>query len=99
MSKKFTEYSQLNLSEINKEVLKKWDENDVFSKSMTPFNDKVSVSQKIKSSEERARLKQLLQSIKPKNFGANQLCSSLHCSNHQRCWKRSSFRCYVRNAC
>ena len=26
MSKKFTEYSQLNLSEINKEVLKKWDE-------------------------------------------------------------------------
>ena len=33
MSKKFTEYSQLNLSEINKEVLKKWDENDVFSKS------------------------------------------------------------------
>lgn len=35
MSKKFTEYSQLNLSEINKEVLKTWDENDVFSKSMT----------------------------------------------------------------
>lgn len=36
---------------------------------LVPFNDKVSVSQKIKSSEERARLKQLLQSIKPKNFG------------------------------
>ncbi|HJH70566.1 MAG TPA: isoleucine--tRNA ligase [Bacteroidaceae bacterium] len=35
MSKKFTEYSQLNLSEVNKEVLKKWDENDVFSRSMT----------------------------------------------------------------
>ncbi|WP_291558351.1 isoleucine--tRNA ligase [Bacteroides sp.] len=35
MSSKFTEYSQLNLSEVNKEVLKKWDENDVFSKSMT----------------------------------------------------------------
>ncbi len=35
MSKKFTEYSQLNLSDINKEVLKKWDENDVFSRSMT----------------------------------------------------------------
>ena len=34
MSKKFTEYSQLNLSEV-KEVLKKWDENDVFSRSMT----------------------------------------------------------------
>ena len=35
MSKKFTEYSQLNLSDINKEVLKRWDENDVFSRSMT----------------------------------------------------------------
>ena len=35
MSKKFTEYSQLNLSDVNKEVLQKWDENDVFSKSMT----------------------------------------------------------------
>ncbi len=34
-----------------------------------PFNDKVSVSQKIKSKEERARLRQLIQSIKPKNFG------------------------------
>lgn len=36
---------------------------------LIPFNDKVSVSQKIKSSEERIRLKQLLMSIKPKNFG------------------------------
>ena len=36
---------------------------------LIPFNDKVSVSQKIKSNEERARLKQLLQIIKPKNFG------------------------------
>ena len=35
MSKKFTEYLQLSLSDINKEVLKKWDENDVFSRSMT----------------------------------------------------------------
>ncbi|MFV0419001.1 MAG: ribonuclease E/G [Dysgonomonas sp.] len=34
-----------------------------------PFNDKVSVSQKIKSKEERARLRQLIQSIKPRNFG------------------------------
>ncbi len=34
-----------------------------------PFGDKVSVSQKIKSAEERARLKQLMLSIKPKNFG------------------------------
>lgn len=36
---------------------------------LIPFDDKVSVSSKIKSSEERARLKQLVQSIKPKNFG------------------------------
>lgn len=36
---------------------------------LIPFNDKVSVSQKIKSSEERIRLKQLLMSIKPKHFG------------------------------
>jgi ribonuclease G len=33
-----------------------------------PFGDKVNVSQKIKSNEERVRLKQLIQSIKPKNF-------------------------------
>ena len=36
---------------------------------LIPFNDKVSVSSKIKSGEERARLKQLIQSIKPKNVG------------------------------
>ena len=36
---------------------------------LIPFIDKVSVSQKIKSREERARLRQLVQSIKPKNFG------------------------------
>ena len=36
---------------------------------LIPFNDKVSVSTKIKSGEERARLKQLIQSIKPKNVG------------------------------
>ncbi|MCC8144281.1 MAG: Rne/Rng family ribonuclease [Tannerellaceae bacterium] len=35
---------------------------------LTPFADKVSVSTKIKSGEERARLRQLIQSIKPKNF-------------------------------
>ncbi len=34
-----------------------------------PFSDKVSVSTKIKSSQERARLKQIIQSIKPKNCG------------------------------
>ncbi len=36
---------------------------------LIPFADKVSVSQKIKSGEEKARLRQLMQSIKPKNFG------------------------------
>ncbi len=35
---------------------------------LIPFADKVSVSTKIKSGEERARLRQLIQSIKPKNF-------------------------------
>ncbi len=36
---------------------------------LVPFADKVSVSGKIKSSEERARLRQLVSSIKPKNCG------------------------------
>jgi len=36
---------------------------------LIPFSDKISVSQKIKSHEEKNRLKLLLQSIKPKNFG------------------------------
>lgn len=36
---------------------------------LIPFADKVSVSQKIKTEEERIRLKQLIQSIKPKGFG------------------------------
>lgn len=36
---------------------------------LVPFGDKVSVSSKIKSGEERARLKQLISSIKPKNCG------------------------------
>ena len=35
MKKKFPVYNQLNLSQINKEVLGEWDENDLFSKSMT----------------------------------------------------------------
>lgn len=36
---------------------------------LVPFADKVSISQKIKSSEERTRLKRLIQSIKPQNYG------------------------------
>ncbi len=35
---------------------------------LLPFADKISVSTKIKSNEERARLRQLIQSVKPKNF-------------------------------
>ena len=36
---------------------------------LIPFGEKVSVSSKIKSGEEKSRLKQLIQSIKPKNCG------------------------------
>jgi ribonuclease G len=36
---------------------------------LMPFNDKVSVSQKIKSEEERKRLRTLLHSIRPNNYG------------------------------
>jgi ribonuclease G len=36
---------------------------------LVPFSDKISISQKIKEPEERERLKDLMDSIKPKNFG------------------------------
>lgn len=36
---------------------------------LCPFSDKISISQKIRSSAERNRLRRLLQSIRPKNFG------------------------------
>lgn len=36
---------------------------------LIPFCDKISISQKIKSTEEKTRLRQLVGSIKPKNFG------------------------------
>ncbi len=36
---------------------------------LLPFSDKVSVSQKIKGKEERERLRSLIQSIKPANYG------------------------------
>lgn len=38
---------------------------------LIPFDDKVSVSSKIKSGEERARLKQLIHSIKPKTWASS----------------------------
>ncbi len=36
---------------------------------LVPFSNRISVSQKIKNPEEKSRLKRLVQSIKPKNFG------------------------------
>jgi len=36
---------------------------------LIPFSDKISISQKIRVPEEKTRLKELMQSIKPKNFG------------------------------
>lgn len=36
---------------------------------LQPFCDKVSVSQKIKSGEEKLRLRRIIESIKPRNFG------------------------------
>lgn len=36
---------------------------------LVPFMDKITVSQKIKSNQERKRLKKIVQGIKPKNFG------------------------------
>jgi ribonuclease G len=36
---------------------------------LVPFSDRVSVSQKIESAEEKSRLKRLITSIKPKGFG------------------------------
>jgi len=36
---------------------------------LVPFSDKISISQKIKSPEERERLRDLMENIKPKNFG------------------------------
>jgi len=36
---------------------------------LVPFNDRISISQKITSPEERKRLKRLMESITPKNFG------------------------------
>ncbi len=36
---------------------------------LIPFSDKISISQKIKSTEEKMRLRQLIESIKPRNFG------------------------------
>ena len=34
MNKKFAEYSKFDLSDVNKEILKKWQDGDVFHKSL-----------------------------------------------------------------
>ena len=36
---------------------------------LTPFNEKISISQKIKDQAEKKRLRSLIESIKPRNFG------------------------------
>ena len=63
---------------------------------LTPFSNKVSISQKIKGSEERNRLRRLVQSIRPQNFGiivrtvaegktVAELDADLH--HLEECWK------------
>ncbi len=40
MGKRFPEYKGLDLSQVNKEILKIWDENDTFNKSVREVNGK-----------------------------------------------------------
>ena len=40
MGKRFPEYKGLDLSQVNKEILKIWDENDTFHKSIREVNGK-----------------------------------------------------------
>lgn len=65
---------------------------------LMPFTDKISISQKIKSTEEKLRLRQLIASIKPKNFGvivrtsaegkgAAELCNEL--KTLLECWDQT----------
>lgn len=63
---------------------------------LIPFNNKVSVSQKIKSNAEKVRLRRLLESIRPKNFGViirtsaeNKRAAELHAELNVliKCWE------------
>ncbi|MBI9034215.1 MAG: Rne/Rng family ribonuclease [Bacteroidales bacterium] len=52
---------------------------------LVPFSNRISISQKVKNSEERSRLKRLISSIKPVNFGViirtvaeNKMVAELH---------------------
>jgi isoleucyl-tRNA synthetase len=40
MGKRFPEYKGLDLSQVNKDILKVWDENDTFHKSIRQLNGK-----------------------------------------------------------
>ena len=40
MSKKFPEYKGLDLSQVNKDILKKWEENNTFEKSVSSGDGK-----------------------------------------------------------
>jgi len=40
MGKRFPEYKSLDLSQVNKDILKIWDENDTFRRSVRELNDK-----------------------------------------------------------
>ncbi|MDE5774692.1 MAG: Rne/Rng family ribonuclease [Muribaculaceae bacterium] len=65
---------------------------------LIPFSDKISISQKIKSAEEKIRLRQLIGSIKPKGFGVivrtsaeNKRVAELHSEMNTlvKCWEES----------
>jgi len=43
MGKRFPEYKGLDLSGVNKDILKVWDENDTFHKSIREVTEKVSL--------------------------------------------------------
>lgn len=65
---------------------------------LIPFSNKISISQKIKSTEEKMRLRRLIESIKPKNFGVivrtsaeNKRVAELNneMSTLVRCWEEA----------
>lgn len=65
---------------------------------LIPFSNKISISQKIKSAEEKIRLRQLIGSIKPKGFGVivrtsaeNKRVAELHNEMNTlvKCWEES----------
>ena len=57
---------------------------------LTPFNDKISVSQKIKDHAEKRRLRNLIESIKPNNFGVIIRTSAENKRAAERCHRQTS---------